>query len=85
MNNEFEPSDARTALNSQMLTDFHIFASTGEQTFTVQQPGLTEGREFASLFEATQHLRRGQLENGGWVVIHDEEGHLNRIPLWLAT
>jgi len=68
-----------------MIADFHIFASTGELRFTVQQPGLTEGREFASLFEATQHLRHEQPENGGWVVIHDEEGHLNRIPLRLAT
>jgi hypothetical protein len=81
MNNE----DTGAALNSQMLADFHIFASTGEKTFTLQEEGLKVTREFASLFEATQCLRREQPENAGWVVIHDEEGHLNRIPLRLTA
>lgn len=81
MNNE----GTGAALNRQMIADFHIFASLGEKTFTLQEQGLKVTREFSSLFEATQCLRREQPENAGWVVIHDEEGHLNRIPLRLTA
>jgi hypothetical protein len=77
--------DASAALNSEMLADFHIIASMGEKTFTLQEQGLMVAREFSSLFEATQCLRREQAEGAGWVVIHDDEGHLNRIPLRLPT
>jgi hypothetical protein len=85
MNDELERDDAVAALNREMIADFHIFASISEQRFTVQQSGLMEGGEFASLVEAAQHLRREQPENAGWVVIHDGEGHLNRIPLRLSA
>ncbi len=64
-----------------MLADFHIFASHGERVFTLQQQGLDGSRAFASLREATRHLRDNTRESGGWVVIHDEEGNPNRIPL----
>jgi hypothetical protein len=84
MNADFAQDGAGAALNRQMIVDVHIFASTDEQHYTVQQPGLAEGREFSSLFEAAQHLRREQPANVSWVVIHDEEGHLNRIPLRLS-
>lgn len=67
-----------------MSSDFHIFTSAGERVFTVREPGLDGGRDFSSLCEATRHLRDQARESGGWVVIHDEEGNPNRIPLPVA-
>ena len=64
-----------------MSTDYHIFTSAGEQVFTVRQTGIEEDRDFSSLSEATRHLRDQARAEGGWVVIHDEEGNPNRIPL----
>jgi hypothetical protein len=64
-----------------MPSDIHIFASAGEQTFTVRHPGFEEAREFPSLGDATLHLRNLARENSDWIVIHDGEGHSNRIPL----
>ena len=64
-----------------MPHEFHIFASDGEQVVTVRQEGLDGAREFSSLAEATRHLRESTGETDDAVVIHDPEGHLNRIPL----
>ena len=67
-----------------MQLEFHIFASDQENLFTVRQEDqqdVDEGRQFASLSAAMSHLRGRAQENDGCVVIHDEEGHPNRIPL----
>ena len=67
----------------RMSPDFHIFASEESQVFIVRQEGLDGSRMFSSLGEATRHLRNHARENGGYVVIHDDEGLPNRIPLRL--
>ncbi len=69
-----------------MSSEFHIFASDGDRVFTVKQTGLNGSRDFASLSEATQHLRTHTNGTDDVVVIHDEEGNpVNRIPLHLAA
>jgi hypothetical protein len=67
-----------------MSTNFHIFASSGEEFYTVREPGAIaedEGRQYASLFDATQVVRGELPADGAWIIIHDEEGHTNRIPM----
>lgn len=70
-----------------MHQDFHIFTSDEGQVFTLRQEGLDESQRFASLGEATRHLREQAGASGGFVVIHDEEEENgpNRIPLRIGA
>lgn len=67
-----------------MNREFHIFASRADTRFIVKGDGYP--REFRSLFEAARHARSIAGNDGGLLVIHDEENSgVNRIPLlWAA-
>jgi hypothetical protein len=62
-----------------MAPDFHVFLPADNRPVRVEQEGIEAKMEFATLGEATRHLRdRGT----GFVVIHDQdEQSANRIPL----
>lgn len=64
-----------------MASEFHIFARDGERVFTIRRPGIAESRDFPSLGEATRHLRGCIQDAGACVIIYDDQGKPNRIPL----
>jgi hypothetical protein len=64
-----------------MSSDFHVFLVADDRSVLVEQEGVDGKTEFASLSDATRHLRN---RGGGFVVIHDDESQsANRIPLSL--
>ena len=68
-----------------MKKEFHIFAQKANTQFIVKGVGEGYPRAFASLFEATRHARSQPGNEGGSVVIYDEEDAVvNRIPFRIA-
>ena len=68
-----------------MASEFHIFARDGERVFTIRRPGIAESRDFPSLGEATRHLRGCAQDSDACVVIYDDQGKPNRIPLKIGA
>lgn len=67
-----------------MAAEFHIFAAEGECSFTVRRTGFSESRDFPTLNAAARHLRSCAKDADDYVIVHDDKGKPNRIPLRIA-